>query len=173
MIARTLLLGALLTVAAVLQTTLLPLLGLTGFRPDLLLLVVLAVALHDGPIAGVRVGASAGLLTDLLLLSSPVGLVTLVMAVIGFMVGSIRPYLASDSITAPVLLTFAASTMGTFVVGLLALLLGDDRSTLALLGQASLGVGFATTLLAPVTIRPLRGLLDRYPVRGAAVSEDD
>jgi len=45
-----------LLTGAVMQTALFPLLPLGGFRPDLLLLVVVAMALRDGPLVGIRVG---------------------------------------------------------------------------------------------------------------------
>lgn len=172
MIARTGLIAALLLTASVLQTSLLPALGMTGVRPDLLLLVVVTVALHDGALSGLRVGFAAGLLADLLVLQSPVGLATLVFTAVGFTIGSVRPYLASDSWTAPVLLAFVASLAGTLGYGLLALLLGEGRGTPLTLAEASLAVAIATTLVSPVVLWPVRRLLSRHPVRGAAVEDE-
>lgn len=170
MILRVVAITLLLVAAAVLQTALFPSLTLMGFRPDLLLLVVLAVALRDGPFAGARVGAAAGLLADLLIAQAPVGLAMLVYAVIGHAVGLARPYLAPDSITAPLLLAFVSGLVGTAGYGILGSLLGDDRVTPALLVQASVAVALYNTLLAPVALGVVRRLGDRFPVgRAAAV----
>jgi rod shape-determining protein MreD len=149
--------------AAVLQTALFPSLTLLGFRPDLLLLVVLAVALRDGPTSGAVVGAIAGLLTDLLVSQAPVGLGVLVFTGIGYGVGQARPYLAPGSISAPLLLAFVASAIGTAGYGALASLLGDDRVTSTLLLQAALSVALYNTLLAPVVFGVVRRLFERFP----------
>lgn len=173
MIARLLLLGALLLTAAVIQTSLLPAVGITGIRPDLLLLVVVAVALREGALSGLRIGFAAGLLTDLLVLQAPAGLAALVWTTVGFTVGSARPYLASDSLSAPILIAFSSALLATFGYGLLTLLLGDERGSPALLFQGSVGVAVVTTIVAPVVLPVVRRLLDRYPPRGAPVDEDD
>ena len=62
-----------LVTAAIVQTSLVPFLTLSGFRPDLLLLVTIAFALRDGLLPGLRIGFAAGLLVDLLRNQSPVG----------------------------------------------------------------------------------------------------
>ena len=163
--------GLLLLSAAVLQTALFPSLALLGFRPDLLLLVVLAVGLRDGPLSGLRVGAAAGLIADLLVSQASVGLAMVVYTAIGYTVGLARPYLAPDSITAPVLLAFVSGLLGTAGYGMLVLLLGDERITIAFLVQASLSVAFYNTLLAPLALGAVRRLSDRFPLQGAAVAE--
>lgn len=171
MILRVVAIGVVLLTAAVLQTSLFPSLTLLGFRPDLLMLIVLSVALRDGPLAGVRVGAAAGLLTDLLVIQAPIGLSMLVFTAIGYGVGLIRPYLAPGSITAPLVLAFTTGALGTAGYGLLTSLLGDDRVTAALLIQASLAVGLYNTLLAPIVLRLMRRLTDRFPVGRALAAE--
>lgn len=171
MIARLLLVGVLLVTSVVLQTALFPSLELLGFRPDLLLLVVLAVGLRDGPLPGLRVGSVAGLLADLLVAQAPAGLSVLVYSVIGYVVGLARPYLAPGSLTAPIMLALLSGVLGTAGYGVLALLLGDDRVTLALLLQASLTVGLYNTLLAPIVLKVVAALSERFPLRGHALVE--
>jgi rod shape-determining protein MreD len=166
-ILRTVVVTLLLVTAALLQTALFPYLSLAGFRPDLLLLLALAVGMHDGPLAGARVGFAAGLLFDLLVAQSQVGLAALVCSAIGFAVGMARPYLAPESFTAPLLLAFGSGFLGTFAYGVLALLLGDDRVTATLLLQASFLVGIYNTLLAPFVLRLVARLSDRFPVGGS------
>jgi rod shape-determining protein MreD len=167
-IARTLVIGLLLVTAAVLETALFPAVALLAVRTDLLLLVVIAVALRDGPLAGLRVGAAAGLLADLLVSQSSAGLGLLVMTVIGYAIGVARPYLAPDSWTAPILLTFVASLVGTAAFGTLAMLLAEERAAPALVVEASLLVALTNTLLAPLVVGVVGRLSERFPLRGAA-----
>lgn len=168
MITRALVVGLVLVTAAILQTAFLPMIALGGFRPDLLLLVTTIFALHDGPATGTRVGFAAGLLTDLLLQQSAVGLSALVYVAIGYTIGVVRPYLAPGSVTAPLLLAFLSGLVGTAGYGVLSRLMGDQRFTVALVTSASLFVAFLNTLLAPVVIGLVRRLDDRFPVEGAA-----
>lgn len=167
MIVRVVTIGLLLLTAAVLQTSLLPLLSVGSFRADLLLLVALAVALKDGALPGLRVGFAAGLLTDLLVAQSPVGVATLVMTSIGYAVGVARPYLAPRSLTAPLLLAFASGFVGTAGYGVLAALLGESGIDLVLIVQASVGVALFNTLLAPLVLGTVRRLSDRFPIQAA------
>lgn len=167
MTVRLLLLGLLLLTAAVFQTSLLPSLTLLGFRPDLLALLVLAAALRDGPVAGASVGAVAGLLTDLLSSQAPAGIGMLVYAVIGYVLGQARPYLAPESLSAPLLLAFGSGALATGVYGMLGSLLADDRAAPELLVRASLLVGLYTALLAPAVLWAVRRLFDGLPLRSA------
>lgn len=171
MILRTVVMGLVLISAVVLQTALFPSIALLGFRPDLLLLVVLAVGLHDGQLPGLRVGFAAGLLSDLLVEQAPVGLSILVYTGIGYTIGLARPYLAPESITAPVILAFLSGAIGTAGYGVMSLLLGDERFTTLFLVQASLTVALYNTLLAPVALGVMGRLVDRFPLRGHAVAD--
>lgn len=171
MIARSSVLGLVLLAAAVIETALFPTLSLIAVRPDLLVLVTTAVALRDGSLAGMRVGASAGLLADLLVSQPPVGLSVLVLSVIGYAVGVARPYLAPDSWTAPILLAFTTGVLATASVGTLALLLGDDRVSWVLLVQVALTVGLTNLLLAPVVVRVITRLTTTFPLTATAADE--
>ncbi len=169
MIARTLVVGLLLLAAVVLETAVFDALTLFGFRPDLLLLVTAAIGSRDGPLAGVRVGAVAGLLGDLLLSSSPVGLGVLVYGVVGALVGWSRPYFAPTSLAAPLLLVGAASLLGTAGYGVLTSLLADQRIGTPLVLQGAVAVGLYNTLLAPVVLALVRRVSDTFPLRGVGV----
>jgi len=166
-IRRTLVMALLLVTAAVLETAFFPSLTLYGFRPDLLLLVTAVVATRDGPMAGARVGAAAGLLGDLLVTSAPVGLGVLVVSVLGALVGWSRPYLAPSSLTAPLLLVAAASVAGTAVHGVLGGLLVEDRPGADLVVQASIAVGLYNALLTPLAYALIRRIGEAFPLRGA------
>lgn len=159
-----------LVTATVLQTTLFAHLTIGGFRPDLLLLVVVGVALRDGAGSGVRVGFAAGLLADLLLNQSAVGLSAVILLGVGYTVGLARPYLAPESVTAPLILSFLGSLFATAGYGLLSRLLGDDRFSTALVIQATIYVTLFNTLLAPVVVGAVTRLSERFPVEAGALS---
>jgi rod shape-determining protein MreD len=156
-----------LVTAALLQTTLFPYLMLAGFRPDLLLLVTAVFALREGALTGVRVGFAAGLLSDLLLNQSAVGLSALVYLGVGYTIGLARPYLAPESVTAPVIMAFLSGLVGTAGFGVLSRLLGDERYTSSLVLQASLFVALFNTLLAPIVGGVVVRLTRRFPLEGA------
>lgn len=171
MILRAAVMALLLVTVAVLETALFPALALLAVRTDVLLLAVIAVALHDGQVAGLRVGFAAGLLSDLLLTQAPIGLSVLVFATIGYAVGVVRPYLAPDSWTAPILIAFLSGLIGTGAYGVLARLLGDDAITLTLMAQAALTVAATSALLAPVMMAVVRHLTERFPLRGPFIGD--
>ncbi len=153
-----------LVTAAILQTSLLPFLSLSGFRPDLLLLVTIAFALRDGLLTGMRVGFTAGVLVDLLLNESPVGLTALVFVGVAYAVGVARPYLAPESWTAPVILSVMGTLVGVAGYGLLAAVLAEDPIALALVLQASVVSAIYALLLAPVVFGLVRRLSEQFPV---------
>lgn len=168
---RAAVMGLVLLTAAVLETSVVPFLPVPGLTPDLLLLITLTVAIKDGPQAGVRVGFAAGVLADLLVSQAPVGSATLVLTAIGGIVGTARPYLASQSITAPLALAFVSGVLGTAAYGSLSLLLGDDRVSWELLSSAALRVGLFNTLLAPLALAGLGRLTTRFPL-GSGTATD-
>lgn len=170
MIGRALVLALLVVTVAAAQTALLPFVAIAGFRPDLLLLVTIAFAVHDGPESGVRIGFGAGLATDLLLETSALGVAALTYAVVGYLVGIARPYLATNSLSAPLLLAFGGSTLGATVLGLLSSFLGDAPTDIPLVLTVALFVGVVHTLLIPFVLRLTRGISARFPAEGTAVT---
>src|SRR5262245_36963317 len=89
---RLLLAASLVVVALVIQVSVLARLHLPGAVPDLMLLVVLGLALVYGHTGGALVGFGAGLLADL---APPadhaVGRYALVLAVVGYFAGLVKP----------------------------------------------------------------------------------
>jgi len=168
-IARTLVVAALLLAAVVLETALFPALTLFGFRPDLLLLTTVVFATRDGPLTGVRIGAAAGLVGDLLVSSSPVGLGVLLYGVAGALVGWSRPYLAPNSVTAPLLLAAGASVLSTAAYGVVSSLLADERVAAVLVVQASIAVGLYNALLTPALQLVARRVSEAFPLRTAGL----
>lgn len=170
MIARLSVVALLVVTLLVVQTAVLPALTVGGYRPDLVLLVVVAIAVTDGAEPGVRVGFVGGLLTDVLLQTSALGVAALSFSVVGWLVGLARPYLAPQSLTAPLLLGFGGSFVGELLLGLLARVLGGEPAPLRLVIQAAVVVGVVHTLLVPLALRVARALSVRFPAEGTAVS---
>jgi rod shape-determining protein MreD len=81
--------GALLLLAVVLQLSVLSQLDLFGGSPDLVVLVVAAVAYYAGSVPGSATGFSAGLLLDLLS-GTTMGASSLVLTAVGYWVGRFR-----------------------------------------------------------------------------------
>jgi rod shape-determining protein MreD len=161
---------ALLVVALlVVQTAVLPAIAVAGYRPDVVLLLVVAVAVVDGAEPGVRVGFVGGLFTDLLLQSSAVGVAALSYAVVGYVVGLARPYVAPRSLTAPLLLAFGGSLVGQLLLGLLGRVLGGEPAPLRLVMSAAVIVAVLHTLLAPFALRLARSLSARFPAEASSV----
>ena len=158
-----------LVTAAILQTSLLPFLSMSGFRPDLLLLVTIAFALRDGLLSGLRIGFAAGVLVDLLLNESPVGLTALVFVGIAYAVGVARPFLAPDSWTAPVILSVTGTLVGVAGYGLLSAVLAEDAIAVGLIVQASLVSAIYALLLAPIVFGLVRRLSDQFPVEQSSL----
>jgi rod shape-determining protein MreD len=159
-----------LVTAAILQTSLLPFLALSGFRPDLLLLVTIAFALRDGSLTGMRVGFAGGILSDLLLNESPVGLTALVFVGIAYAVGVVRPFLAPDSWTAPMTLSVMGTLVGVAGYGLLSAVLAEDPIAMGLIVQASLVSAIYALLLAPIVYGLVRRLSEQFPLEQSGLA---
>lgn len=152
-----LLLGAVTVVTAlVLQTTVVARLPLPGDPPDLVLLVVVALALAEGPLSGVVTGFVAGACADLLA-DHQVGRLALAYLLAGWLAGlgegersAWRPFVSAGAGAAVALLVYAAE----------GLLLGDARVTGdALLGALASSVPYAVVLVPFVV--PLVAVLCR------------
>src|ERR1700722_6746000 len=83
-------LALVLFIGILLQTTLIPDLQFRGVRPDLMLLITICVGLTSGPEQGAVIGFSAGLLTDLFMTTTPLGLSALAFSLVGFALGGLR-----------------------------------------------------------------------------------
>lgn len=162
--ARALVIGLLLVVAALLQVTVLPVIAVSGFVPDLLLLLVIAFALDNGPLTAVRVAFPAGLLLDLLSTNVPLGLSVLVYLGVGYAVGRARPHVSSESIIAPILFVAAGTFVGVGGYGVLSALLARQSATLQLITEASLVATLYAVLLSPAAMALVRYVDATFPL---------
>lgn len=164
---RRFLLGAATVLTALLlQGVVIERLPLPGAAPDLLLLVVIAFALVEGPVSGVVTGFVAGLLADAQA-DHALGRLALAYLLVGYAVG-----LVDDERPRSVLAPYVAAALGTagaiVVFGVEGLLLGDARVNVgAVLRAASTAAPYAV-LLTPLVFPAVRGLvrrIDAEPVR--------
>ena len=127
---RFLLGAATILTALLLQTTVITRLPLPGAAPDLLLVLVVAFALAEGPMSGMTTGFLAGLLAYLSA-DHQLGRLALVYTVVGYLAG-----LVEDDTDRSTLVPFGAVALGAGVgVLMFALegaLLGDPRVTIGL-----------------------------------------
>lgn len=102
--------GLLLVLATVVQTSLASDLRVAGVAPDFLVLVAILAGLAGGAEAGAIVGFAAGLLSDMFLTSTPLGLSALTYCVIGASIGTARSsVLPERSLVVPVTALFATA----------------------------------------------------------------
>ena len=127
---RILLSAVLIVVALVVQVSVLARLGLPGAVPDLMLLVVIGLALVYGPVGGCLVGFAAGLLADLAPPSDhAVGSYALVLCVLGYAAGLIRPPGGHiRSVGLPLLVVAAAAITATLLYAAVGAMVGDTAA---------------------------------------------
>ncbi|MFD0268146.1 rod shape-determining protein MreD [Streptomyces sp. NPDC127106] len=127
---RILLASTLILVALVVQVSVLGRLQLPGAVPDLVLLTVVALALVYGHVGGALVGFAAGLLADL---APPAdhaaGRYALVLCVIGYAAGLVRPDTGRfRSAWGPLLTVVAAAIGSTLLYAGVGALVGDTAA---------------------------------------------
>jgi rod shape-determining protein MreD len=168
--ARVAILTGLVLVAILLKTTVLPEVAIASFRPDVLVLVVVAVALAEGPDSGIRLGFAAGLAQDLISGGlALVGVGALVLMGVGWAAGRLRPYIvASEQVGAVVVsgLLAAAATLG---FGVLGRLFGVVHPSFGRILMAMAVVGLYSAAVSPLVLRPVQGLLKQFPPPSLAV----
>ncbi|MGW3626311.1 rod shape-determining protein MreD [Streptomyces sp. NPDC000880] len=160
---RMLLSTTLVVVALVIQVSVLARLQLPGAVPDLLLLVVLGLALVYGHVAGAFIGFGAGLLADLAPPSDhAAGRYALVLCVIGYLAGLVRPDNGQlKSATAPMVVVVAAAIGSTLLYAGVGALVGDTAARHVGLGSLLFTAAVYDLLLAPFTVPLIMALARR------------
>ena len=123
--ARLLAVGALTVVSLAIQSTLLARVTILGVIPQIVLVVVASLAYIDGERVGMTAGFFGGLLQDLLLPQSVVGLTALVYTLVGYGVGVFRPFMQSESVWAPVVVVAGASAVAEVSYAILSVIMGQ------------------------------------------------
>jgi rod shape-determining protein MreD len=134
---------------------------LAGTKPQLLLLVTVALGIVDGPALGAVAGFSMGFATDLLL-GLPKGVTALVYTIIGYAAGSIRAQLQAPASLGPIIaIEAAAAFVSVFLYA----------GVSAMLGRLAVGGGEVAThaglaavynaLLTPFVFPVIRAIAGR------------
>jgi len=159
---RVLALAAVVLLAVALQSTLLARLTLLGVIPQLVLVVVVSLAFLDGPRVGIVVGFAGGLLQDLLLPQSIVGLTALVYTLVGYGVASLRQFAPGESVWTPVFAVALASAVAEFSYAVLAIILGQPWVSISFTAKVTGLVVLYDTLLTPFAFPLVRRVADRF-----------
>jgi rod shape-determining protein MreD len=154
--------AAILIGALALQSTLVAQVTLLGVIPQLVLIVVVSLAFTDGPRVGVVTAFAGGLLQDLLLPQSIVGLTALVYVLIAYGVGSFRDYSSTESVWAPVFAVALSSLLAEASYALLAVILGQPWVSFVFTTKVIGLVVLYNTLLTPLLFPLIRRVADRF-----------
>lgn len=161
-ISRFLVMGAMVLLAVAVQSTLLARLTLLGVIPQLVLVVVVSLAFLDGPRVGLVAGFAGGMLQDLLLPQSVIGLTALVYTLVGYGVGALRQFAPSGSVWSPVFAVALASAVAEFGYAMLAIILGQEWVSISFTAKVTGLVVLYDTLLTPFAFPLVRRLADRF-----------
>ena len=160
---RALLAVATVVPALLLQSTVLARLPLPGGAPDLLLVLVVAFALAEGPRSGTITGFGAGLLADLGA-DHELGRTALVLALVGYVAGLVHDepsYGGGERSTVRPFVVVGLCALGAVTVfAVEGLLLGDARVTGSAYLAAVVGTVPYCVLLTPFVV-PVIGALVR------------
>jgi rod shape-determining protein MreD len=142
--------GALVFAAVVIQVSVLAPLEVLGGTPDLVLVVLVAVALLRGPMFGAFTGFAAGLLIDVATLDT-LGVTSLLLTLAGYWAGRYGETSGRDRGHAPFLAVAAATILVTVAALFLHFMLGAHPSARLVLFDALLPSVLLNLLLtAPV-----------------------
>jgi rod shape-determining protein MreD len=157
---RVLVLGLLLVTAVLIDTVMLSGLSIAGVTPSIVVLTVVAVGLTDGAESGTRYGFAAGLLVDLLS-GGLVGLSALVLLLVGFGSGVVRPFLTSSTLLTQVVAAAIGGAFAVFGYGVLSLLFGPEGQSGGAVLVGSVVAAGMSALLAPLVLPPVSSVLRR------------
>lgn len=115
----------LIVVALLLQLMVAPNIAIGGVVPNFLLIVIVVIAMIDGPQAGAIAGFGLGLASDLIG-TGPVGPWALAFTLVGFLTGSLQRNLFAESWRLPVGIVLIASLTAQMIYGIVLLLVGSD-----------------------------------------------
>ena len=159
---RVLAIGALVVVALALQSTLLARATILRVIPQLVFVVIVCLAYVDGERVGVVTGFVGGLLQDLLLPGSIVGLTALVYVLLGYGVGAVRRIAPGESVWMPVFVVAGASAIAEASYALLAIMLGQPWISLSQTAKVMGLVVLYNTLLTPFVFPLVRRIAERF-----------
>ena len=160
---------AFVVTAVLVQVTILNRIPLPDGRPDLLVLVVVALALVRGPEYGAVLGFAAGLAADVVPPADhTLGRLALAYAAVGYAAGLLEE-VEERSVLATVLVVAGGSALAVISYAGIGALLGDERITLAALGSSLLATVIYDVVLAPFVVPVVSGAARRAEPAGYGV----
>ena len=155
--------------ALLLQTTVVNRIPLPDGRPDLLVLVVVALALVRGPEYGAVLGFVTGLMADVVPPADhTVGRLALAYAVVGYAAGLLEDA-EERSVLATVLVVAACSAAAVIAYAGIGALLGDERVTISALRSSLAATVIYDVVLAPFVVPAVSGAARRADPAGYGV----
>lgn len=162
---RAILLWLLALTGLALETSLFGTATLQGTKPELLLLVTVALAMGEGPAFGATAGFTLGLATDLVI-ELPAGLTALTFTLVGYGVGRIRAMVQTPSAWLPMAMVSLATLGGVLFYAGASFILGEEGlSALRTLRHAALAAAY-NGLLTPFVFPVVRALAARLRPTG-------
>ena len=159
---RVVTLGALIVASIAIQSTIFPHITLLGVIPQLSLVVVVSLAYLEGEKVGAATGFSTGLILDLLLPQSTVGLTALIYTLVGYGVGASRQYFPAESVWAPILAVAVATAATEIGYATLAVILGQAWISFSFTLKLSGLIVAYDTLLTPFVFPLVRNVMERF-----------
>ncbi len=120
-----------------------------GIKPDLAMLWLIYIAIHHRPSQGIAYGFAIGLIVDLYF-SRYIGMYTITLAVVAFLISFLQQRWYRDNIPLTIVLVFLATLLGQIIVSLLANIAGlnwDFGNAVRMI----LGTALYNSLLVPIT----------------------
>jgi rod shape-determining protein MreD len=152
---RTLAWAAVVVTALLLQSTVFAQIKLAGAKPELMYLVTIVLAMLEGPTSGAVAGFTAGMAQDFLL-NDPKGMTALVLTLLGYVVGTVRPYITTPSPALPTILVGVGTAAGLMFYGFVAFLLGRLPGDVMFLLRVALLSAVYNAVLTPLLYPVLR-----------------
>ncbi len=141
---------SMIVITAIIQSTVLPLIGFKGIVPDMLLVVVVSYALLSGKEKGFGVGFFTGLLQDLAF-GNIFGINTLSKMAVGYFFGLAERKVFKEKVLLPVVATAVATLLHSLVMFIVLFLLGYKVDLLAALMNNVLPlIGYNVVIAIPV-----------------------
>lgn len=135
--------------ALLLQTTVFPKVTLVGAKPELVYLVVIIMAMLDGPSVGAVIGFSGGMAQDFLQ-NTPKGVTALTLTLLGYAVGLARTYIVTPSPLLPMMIVGLGTSCGLLFFGIVSALIGQLATGWLYLFKIAFFSGIYNGLLTPV-----------------------
>lgn len=151
-----------------LETSVFGSITLLGTKPQLLLLITIALAMGEGAAMGAFAGFTMGLATDLVL-STPQGLSALTFAIAGYTVGRVRATFQTPVAWLPIAMVTITTFASVLFYASFAIVLGQaSLPLLRILRHAAMASAY-NGLLTPFLYPMIRGLAARLRPRAAGV----